>query len=251
MLCMAGSVMAQGKISGRVYDSKSGQPIEYATIAVLKVQDSALVTGTVSESNGSFEVTAPYGKYLVRVSFMGYKPYVHPETVTLGERQATVKLGKIQISPSAVMMEEVQVRAERTMVEYQLDKRVVNVDKNLVSSGGTATDVLETVPSVSVDNDGTVTLRGSSSVKVLINGRPYEMMGNDLETLLEQIPASSVESVEVITNPSAKYDPEGMSGIINIKLKEKTSGALGLNGVANLNIGGPLPFMVPDPLPQH
>ena len=177
MLCMTGSVMAQGKISGRVYDSKSGQPIEYATIAVLKVQDSALVTGTVSESNGSFEVTAPYGKYLVRVSFMGYKPYVHPETVTLGERQATVKLGKIQISPSAVMMEEVQVRAERTMVEYQLDKRVVNVDKNLVSSGGTATDVLETVPSVSVDNDGTVTLRGSSSVKVLINGRPYEMMG--------------------------------------------------------------------------
>ena len=250
MLCMAGSVMAQGKISGRVYDSKSGQPIEYATIAVLKVQDSALVTGTVSESNGSFEVTAPYGKYLVRVSFMGYKPYVHPETVTLGERQATVKLGKIQISPSAVMMEEVQVRAERTMVEYQLDKRVVNVDKNLVSSGGTATDVLETVPSVSVDNDGTVTLRGSSSVKVLINGRPYEMMGNDLETLLEQIPASSVESVEVITNPSAKYDPEGMSGIINIKLKEKTSGALGLNGVANLNIGGPLPLMVPDPLPK-
>jgi len=250
LLCMAASAMAQGKISGRVYDSKSGQPIEYATIAVLKVQDSALVTGTVSESNGSFEVTAPYGKYLVRVSFMGYKPYVHPETVTLGERHATVKLGKIQISPSAVMMEEVQVRAERTMVEYQLDKRVVNVDKNLVSSGGTATDVLETVPSVSVDNDGTVTLRGSSSVKVLINGRPYEMMGSDLETLLEQIPASTVESVEVITNPSAKYDPEGMSGIINIKLKDRSAESLGLNGVAGVNVGTPLPFMIPKEMPS-
>lgn len=250
LLCMAASAMAQGKISGRVYDSKSGQPVEYATVAVLKVKDSALVTGTVSESNGSFSVTAPYGKYVVKVSFMGYKPYVYPEVLTLNENRPSVNLGKIQISPSAVMMDEVQVRAERTMVEYQLDKRVVNVDKNLVSSGGTATDVLEQVPSVSVDNDGTVTLRGSSSVKVLINGRPYEMMGNDLETLLEQIPASSVESVEVITNPSAKYDPEGMSGIINIKLKEKTSGALGLNGMANLNVGGPLPFVVPSQLPS-
>ena len=106
--------------------------------------------------------------------------------VTLNEKHNTVNLGKIQIVPSARMMEEVQVTAQRTMVEYQLDKRVVNVDKNLVTSGGTATDVLESVPSVSVDNDGNVSLRGSSSVKVLINGRPYEMMGNDLETLLEQ-----------------------------------------------------------------
>lgn len=253
MCCMAGMVctaMAQGTISGRVYDSKTGHPIEYATVAILKVKDSSLVTGTVTEANGSFSTKANYGTYLVRISFMGYQTYFHPHHVTLSEKHNAVSLGKIQIAPSARMMEEVQVTAQRTMVEYQLDKRVVNVDKNLVTSGGTATDVLESVPSVSVDNDGNVSLRGSSSVKVLINGRPYEMMGNDLETLLEQIPASSVESVEVITNPSAKYDPEGMSGIINIKLKEKTSGALGLNGVANLNFGGPLPFVVPDHLPK-
>lgn len=250
LMIIATQVLAQGKITGRVYDSKTGAHVEYATVAVLNAKDSSLVTGTVTESNGSFSVKAAYGRYLVRVSFMGYETYFYPQTVVLSEKHQSSSLGKIQIAPSAMMMDEVTVTAERTLVEYQLDKRVVNVDKNLVSSGGTATDVLEQVPSVSVDNDGNVSLRGSSNVKVLINGRPYELMGNDLETLLEQIPASSVESVEVITNPSAKYDPEGMSGIINLKLKEKTSGALGLNGVVNVNVGTPLPFLIPDVLPQ-
>lgn len=243
-------MMAQGKITGRIIDSKSSAAVEYATVAVLSPKDSSLVTGTVSESNGSFSVKVPYGKYLVRVSFMGYNTYYHPDQVVISEKHTAANLGKMLIAPSAKMMDEVVVKAERTMVEYQLDKRVVNVDKNIVSSGGTATDVLEQVPSVSVDNDGNVSLRGSSNVKVLINGRPYELMGNDLATLLEQIPATTIENVEVITNPSAKYDPEGMSGIINIKLKDKTSGALGLNGVVNLNMGSPLPFVVPDELPS-
>ena len=232
MVCTALSAAAQGKISGKVYDSHSGQPVEYATVAILKVSDSSLVTGTVTEPNGAFSTNVANGRYLVRISFMGYHTFFYPKQVTIGNNSNSVNLGKIEISPNSTVMDEVRVTAERTMVEYQLDKRVVNVDKNLVSSGGTATDVLEQVPSVAVDNDGNVTLRGSS----------------DLETLLEQIPASTVESVEVITNPSAKYDPEGMSGIINIKLKEKTVGALGLNGVANLNIGGPLPFLVPEQL---
>ena len=245
MLAVSG-LMAQGKISGRVYDKTTGHVVEYASVAVLSAKDSSLVTGAVTGSNGSFSIQAAYGRYLVRVSFMGYSTWFHPETVVLSGSHSSVNLGKIEISPNAVMMDAVVVRSERTMVEYKLDKRVVNVDKNLVANGGTATDVLESVPSVSVDNDGNVSLRGSSNVKVLINGRPYELMGNDLETLLEQIPASSVENVEVITNPSAKYDPEGMSGIINIKLKEKTSAALGLNGVVNLNGGAPLPFLIPD-----
>ena len=250
MVLYATQIIAQGRIMGRVYDRNSGAAVEYATVAVLNSKDSSLVTGSVTESNGTFSVKAPYGHYLVRISFMGYDTYFYPKLVVVGEKQPTASLGKIEIVPGATMMEEVQVIAERTLVEYQLDKRVVNVDKNLVSSGGTATDVLEQVPSVSVDNDGNVSLRGSSNVKVLINGRPYELMGNDLETLLEQIPASTVESVEVITNPSAKYDPEGMSGIINIKLKEKTAGALGLNGMVNINAGTPLPFLIPDELPR-
>lgn len=249
-MLMTGQLWAQGKISGRVVDGKSGENVEYASVAVLNPQDSSLVTGTVTASNGTFSVKAALGSYLVRVSFMGYNTYLHPAKVALTAKQPSANLGKIKISPSAMMMDEVVVTAERTMVEYQLDKRVVNVDKNLVAGGGTATDVLEQVPSVAVDNDGNVTLRGSTNVKVLINGRPYELMGNDLETLLEQIPASTVENVEVITNPSAKYDPEGMSGIINLKLKDKTAGALGLNGVVSANAGTPLWFAIPDPMPS-
>ena len=245
-LSMAANVYAQGKVSGKVVDSKSNAPIEYATIAILHTSDSSLVSGSVSSSNGSFAIDkVPYGRYLVRVSFMGYATYYYPQPVVLSASKPSAALGKILLAPNATMMDVVEVSAERSMVEYQLDKRVINVDKNIVTGGGTATDVLENVPSVAIDNDGNVTLRGSSNVKVLINGRPYELLGNDLETLLEQIPASTVENVEVITNPSAKYDPEGMSGIINLKLKERTAGALGLNGVASLNLGTPLAFLGP------
>lgn len=242
MICSV-VLMAQGVVSGKVVDSKSGEPIEYATVALLRTKDSSMVNGSVTQPNGSFSVKAPFGSYLLRVSFMGYTTYFHSKPVTLSQKHASENVGKLNLVPSATMMEEVTITAERSMVEYQLDKRVINVDKNIVTGGGTATDILENVPSVAIDNDGNVTLRGSTNVKVLINGRPYELLSSDLESLLEQIPASTVENVEVITNPSAKYDPEGMSGIINLKLKEKTAGTLGLNGVANLNVGTPLAFL--------
>ena len=245
------SVQAQkGTVRGRVVDARTGDNIEYATVALLSPTDSTLRGGTVSESNGTFRLEAPYGTYLLRVTFIGYEPQYHSSPVAITAERPNVNLGKLQIKATATMMEAVEVVAERSMVEYQLDKRVVNVDKNIVAGGGTATDVLEQVPSVAIDNDGNVTLRGSTNVKVLVNGRPAELLASDLSTLLEQIPASTVENVEVITNPSAKYDPEGMSGIINIKLKDRTAGALGLNGVANINAGAPLPFMIPDGLPQ-
>lgn len=240
----------KGTVRGRVVDARTGENIEYATVALLSPNDSTLKGGTVTESNGSFRLEAPYGRYLLRITFIGYEPQYHKSLVSLSADRPTVNLGKLPISPQATLMEAVEITAERSMVEYQLDKRVVNVDKNIVAGGGTATDVLEQVPSVAVDNDGNVTLRGSSNVKVLVNGRPSELLASDLNTLLEQIPASTVENVEVITNPSAKYDPEGMSGIINIKLKDRTAGALGLNGVVNVNVGAPLPFAVPDSLPS-
>lgn len=244
LLLLGSSLWAQqGKLSGRVLDDNSKEPIEYASVALLRVSDSSLVTGDVTDAKGTFSINVAYGTYLLRVTFMGFNAYYHSSPVTLNAKKSSVALGKIYLKPSATMMKEVQISAERTMMEYQLDKRVVNVDKNIVAGGGTASDVLQSVPSVSVDNDGNVSLRGSSHVKVLINGRPYELISNDLETLLEQIPASTVENVEVITNPSAKYDPEGMSGIINLKLKEAKSGALGLNGVVTLNLGTPLAFL--------
>ncbi|MBP5677314.1 MAG: TonB-dependent receptor [Bacteroidales bacterium] len=252
LLCaLAIGVQAQqGTVKGRVVDARSGENIEYATVALLNPADSALVGGTVTAANGTFSLKAPYGRYLLRITFVGYEPQYYKSPVTISAERQSVNLGKVAINPQATMMEAVEVTTERSMVEYQLDKRVVNVDKNIVAGGGTATDVLEQVPSVAIDNDGNVTLRGSTNVKVLVNGRPSELLASDLATLLEQIPASTVENVEVITNPSAKYDPEGMSGIINIKLKDKTAGALGLNGVVNVNVGAPLPFMVPDSLPS-
>jgi len=243
-----GAQAQQGTVRGRVTDARTGENIEYATVALLNPKDSTLKGGTVSDGGGHFRLEAPYGRYLLRITFVGYEPQYYKNAVTLSAEHPSVNLGKVAINPQATMMEAVEVVAERSMVEYQLDKRVVNVDKNIVAGGGTATDVLEQVPSVAIDNDGNVTLRGSSNVKVLVNGRPSELLASDLSTLLEQIPASTVENVEVITNPSAKYDPEGMSGIINIKLKDKTAGALGLNGVVNVNVGAPLPFMVPDSL---
>ena len=244
------SAQAQGGVRGKVVDARSGENIEYANVALLRAGDSSLVNGTVSEGNGSFSLTAPYGRYVLRVTFMGYDTYYHADALVLNDRHRDVNVGKVPLKASGTMMETVEITAERSMVEYQLDKRVINVDKNIVGSGGTATDVLEQVPSVAVDNDGNVTLRGSSNVKVLVNGRPSELLSSDLASLLEQIPASTVENVEVITNPSAKYDPEGMSGIINIKLKDKTAGALGLNGVANINFGAPLPFNIPSEMDQ-
>ena len=244
-----GAAAQQGTIRGRVVDARSGENIEYANIALLKAKDSTLVNGTVSEANGTFRLTAPHGSYLLRVTFIGYDTYFHTKPVALSAGQKELNVGKLQLKMSGTMMEAVEISAERSMVEYQLDKRVVNVDKNIVAGGGTATDVLEQVPSVAIDNDGNVTLRGSSNVKVLVNGRPSELLASDLSTLLEQIPASTVENVEVITNPSAKYDPEGMSGIINIKLKDRTAGALGLNGVASLNMGSPV--FVPSDMQEH
>lgn len=243
-LLIGNGIWAQGKVTGKVFDKQANTGIEYASVTLLKTTDSSLVNGAATSSNGSFSIDkVPFGKYILRVSFMGYGTYYHTSLITLSASSPSVNVGKVLLSQSSQMLRSAQVTAERTMMEYQLDKRVVNVDKNIVASGGTATDVLENVPSVAVDNDGNVTLRGSSNVKVLINGRPYELMGNDLETLLEQIPASSVENVEVITNPSAKYDPEGMSGIINLKLKDKSVGALGWNGVASLNVGTPMAFI--------
>lgn len=244
-------VFAQGKISGKIIDKQSNEAMAFASVSIHKAKDSALVNGMVTADNGNFAIEKlPFGQYLVRVTFMGYATYWSPNAITLSASTPHVQLGKIAIAPTAATVQTVEVRAQRSMVEYQLDRRVVNVDQNIVSGGGTATDVLENVPSVGVDNDGNVTLRGSTNVKVLIDGRPSELLSNDLASLLEQIPASSVENIEVITNPSAKYDPEGMSGIINIKLKDRASNALGWNGLANINFGTPLWFSIPEGYPS-
>lgn len=247
MILMGGSSIAQnpssankphnapsptGVIRGTVIDAETNLPIPYVNIAILRnTKDSTLVNGITTDNNGSFSIKQAYGDYLIRYSFIGYETQASKLKVNKNNHN----LGVIRFEKAAEMLESVEISAERSMMEYQLDKRVVNVDKNIVSAGGDATDVLENVPSVSVDQEGNVSLRGSGSVTVLVDGRPSELLGSDLQTVLEQIPAATIESIEVITNPSAKYNPEGMSGIINIVLKEKVD--RGFNGSATISAG--------------
>lgn len=219
------------KVTGRVKDTSTDECLEYVNVVILNPKDSSMVNGAITDSKGVFTLDAKKGKYLLRLTFIGYKDSFRPLEVG----NENIDLGVVDLDLSSQALEGVEITAERSMMEYQLDKRVINVDKNIVSAGGSATDVLENVPSVSVDQDGNVSLRGSGNVTVLIDGRPSELLGSDLETVLAQIPSSTIESVEVITNPSAKYNPEGMSGIINIVLKEK--GNRGFNGSVSASSG--------------
>lgn len=225
---------ATGSISGKVVDSVTNLPIEYANIVVYK-PDTTLVTGSVTTGEGIFILNGvPYGRYLMKVSFIGYDD-IWIDTIAVNNRNRNVHLERLQLLPSAAVLTQFQVTDRRSVLEMQIDRRVFNVDQSIVTQGQTATEVLETVPSVEVDIDGNVSLRGSGNVTILIDGRPSAMMGSDVPTALSQIPANMIESVEIITNPSARYDPEGMSGIINIKLKQDRRA--GVNGVVSAGYG--------------
>lgn len=228
-------------VSGHVIDASSEEVLPFVNVTLLSVKDSTLIDGTVTDEKGNFTIKGvkANGSFILRLSFIGYKD-VYKDIKLKGK---PLNVGTLAMNTNAEVLSGVEIVAERQMMEYKLDKRVINVEKNLVSAGGSASDVLENVPSVSVDEDGAVSLRGNSNVKVLIDGKPSELLGNDLATVLAQIPASTIANIEVITNPSAKYDPEGMSGIINIKLKEK--GNKGLSGNINLTGGSAIEKFFP------
>ncbi|MDR1846922.1 MAG: TonB-dependent receptor [Bacteroidales bacterium] len=226
-------------LTGKISDSNTEEYLLYVNVLILNPKDSSMITGAATDINGVFNLTCSYGNYLIKYSYIGYKDVIQDISIN----KTSINLGEIKMENKATNLGTVAVTAQKSMVEYKLDKRVINIDQNIVTAGGDATDVLQTLPSVSVDEDGTVTLRGNSNVKVLVDGKPSELLGNDLNTVLQQIPASSIESVEEITNPSAKYDPEGMSGIINIKLKEK--GNRGLNGNVSVSGGSALQKFIP------
>ncbi|MDR0971331.1 MAG: TonB-dependent receptor [Bacteroidales bacterium] len=233
---------SQNKLSsviGRVIDEDSKEALLYVNVVLLNPKDSSLVSGGTTDEEGRFSFQSKSGNFIMRLTYMGYKTLYRKLEV----KTPNVDLGDIGMKNSATSLGAVQVTAQRSMVEYKLDKRVINVDQNIVVAGGDATDVLQTLPSVSVDEDGNVTFRGNSNVKVLVDGKPSELLGSDLASVLQQIPASTIESVEEITNPSAKYDPEGMSGIINIKLKEK--GNRGFNGNFSVSAGSATQKLLP------
>jgi len=225
----------KGSIKGVVIDKQSQQPVEYANLAVFLKEDSSLVSGAITNQKGYFNIeNLPIGNYYLRVSFIGYKSIFIPNIV-ISAKEPNLNLGRIMFQPSVESLGEVNIVAEKNLMEYSLDKKVINVSQNLNSVGGNAVDVLQNIPSVSVDYDGNVSLRGSTNINILIDGRPAIVSGGNKQAILEQIPASSIDAIEIITNPSAKYNPEGMSGIINIKTKKRV--ATGLNGLASVSLG--------------
>ncbi len=212
------SKAAKVKITGKVIEKATNQPLEYASVYAQNTKIPAIVNGAMTDAKGEFSFEVPAGVYYLKIEFLGFK------TVEFKDKalQADTNLGLITVSEEAKQLDEVVVIAERSTVEIKLDKKVYNVGQDMMVKGGTASDVLDNVPSVSVDNDGNVSLRGNENVRVLIDGKPSGMAGN-IADALRMLPADAVEKVEVITNPSARYEAEGGAGIVNIILKKRKS----------------------------
>ncbi len=220
------------RITGVVVDEGTGTRMEFANIAVYSKSDSSLVTGGITNDNGYFEITGlGYGEYYVEAHFLGFRKK-NIDNIVVNEDFPAPDLGRINLAPSAVELGSVDVVADKAQVEFKLDKKVVNVSQVISAIGGTAVDVLENTPSVQVDIEGNVSVRGSSNFTVLIDGRPSVLSGSDA---LRQIPSSALESIEIITNPSAKYEPDGMAGIINLVTKKNSMN--GLSGIVNASAG--------------
>ncbi|SHK08020.1 TonB-dependent receptor [Rhodothermus profundi] len=223
-------------IAGQVLDATHQQPIEAATVAVWRTADSTLVTGTVTDAQGRFTIEGLRpGRYYVTVSFIGYQRQVLSSIVLRPPNALRIDLGIIHLKPDTAYLQEVQVTAERAAVEIGIDRIVYNTRDQLVSIGGAAVDVLRSIPSVEVDIEGNISLRGNQNVAILINGRPSALQGEALTRFLEGLPADAIERIEIIPNPSARYEPDGMAGLINIVLRQNRD--LGLGGSLTLGIG--------------
>ncbi len=227
------SVAQKSVISGHVSDSEGDEPLEYANIAVYSTPDSALVTGGITNENGDFKIeNLNDGSYYVKIHFLGYT-IKQLETFELEGKQ-TLSLGNIKLEPSRQLVDEVNVSGNRINSINKLEKQSYKADQFESAKGGSAVAVLRNMPSVAVDGEGVITVRGSSGFLLLINGKPVL---TDAQSALSQIPANSVDNVELITSPSAKYDPDGKAGIINITTKTGTTNGSGL--IVNANYGLP------------
>ncbi len=233
LILLTTDLVAQVTVSGKVQDKESGQPVPYATVAIVNGETEEIVTGTTTNDKGLFTIQTDLPNFFVEVSFIGYEKKVVNDFEVSGD---VVSLGTIILESNALGLDEVEITAEKSTMEFKLDKRVFNVGKDITNTGMGALDVLDNVPSVNVDIEGQISLRGNSGVQILINGKPSilaDQEGNALGT----ITADMIESVEVITNPSAKYEAEGTSGILNIILKKEEK--KGFNGSLSANTGYP------------
>ncbi|MCB9225451.1 MAG: TonB-dependent receptor [Crocinitomicaceae bacterium] len=223
-----------GVLSGSVKSSDNQENLVYTKVYLLDGKDSSIITGGITKEDGAFRIDAiPFGTYLLKVSAFGYNSFFK-DGITLSPKQSNLDLGSILLDKNDQLLNEVEVVHEKEAIQMQIDRKVFNVEKQITATGGTALDALENIPSVTVDMDGNVSLRGSANVTILIDGKPSSITGGGRQGILTGIPASAIETIEVITNPSAKYDPDGMSGIINIVLKKNK--LKGFNGNIDLSI---------------
>ncbi|MCL5244760.1 TonB-dependent receptor [Cellulophaga sp. 20_2_10] len=211
------------KITGIVKDSNTNKPLEYATLILQDPNNPNFISGGVTNKNGKFAIEIPSGTYHLKVEYLSYK-VINLNNLDLSSSK---NLGEIKLEADVEKLNEVELIAEKTTVELRLDKKIYNVGKDLALNGGSASDVLNNIPSVSVDPEGSISLRGNNNVKILINGKPSTLSGISPEAL-KQMPVSTIDKVEVITNPSSKYSSSGTAGILNIILRK--SKKAGLNG---------------------
>lgn len=222
------SIEGTSKITGVVIDSASRKPVYYATISVLDPATGKIISGSMADANGQFAIgRLTASTYKLKISFVGYADKFLSHLLV--EDGATLSVGNILLRANTKALKEVVVTAKKALIEEKIDRTIYNAENDLTTRGGDATDVMKRVPMVSVDLDGNVSVRGSSNIKVLINGKPSAMMSASVSDALKQIPADLIKSVEVITSPSAKYDAEGSGGILNIVLKQNNLEGLSLN----------------------
>ena len=220
-------------VSGSVTDSETNVPLEYATISLKHKKFPDKIFGGITDENGKFSVEVNPGMYNIKIDYISFESYVDDNLRVI----ENTDIGNTALNLDVSMLDEVEVRAERTQVEVRLDKKIYNVGQDITVRGGNVSDVLANIPSIEVDFDGNVSLRGNSNVKILINGKPSGLVGLAGPQGLRSIPSESIEKVEVVTSPSARYSAEGTAGILNIILKKQD--LLGFNGNVNLNAGDP------------
>ncbi len=209
----------KGLLVGKVIETGENKPLQFASISIHNTLDNSIITGGMTDADGRFKIELQYGSFYAIVDFMGYATK-KTDPFQLDKNNRLYKIGEIEIDPDADIIGEVEVKAEKELFENKIDSKTFNVSKDLTMQSKSALEALEQIPSISVDIDGNISLRGNGNIRILINDRPIVVTAENQAALLEQIQANNIESIDVITNPSAKYNPEGMGGIINIQLKK-------------------------------
>ena len=220
-------------VSGIVTDSETSEPLEYATISFKHKRIPDKIFGGITDENGKFSVDVNPGMYNVKIDYISFISYSNENLIVRGNTD----IGNVPLNLDVSVLDEVEVRAERTQVEIRLDKKIYNVGQDITVKGGNVSDVLANIPSIEVDFEGNISLRGNSNVRILINGKPSGLVGLSGPQGLRSLPSESIEKVEVVTSPSARYSAEGTAGILNIILKKQN--LLGFNGNFDVNLGIP------------